>query len=58
MGSCAAEILAQHEPVPVEFVGVHDRFGQSGTPKELLDEYEMGMASIVAAVKRVVARKR
>jgi transketolase len=58
MGSCAAEILAQHEPVPVEFVGVHDRFGQSGTPKELLDEYEMGMASIVAAVKRAVARKR
>jgi transketolase len=58
MGSCVAEILAQHEPVPIEFVGVHNRFGQSGTPKELLDEYGMAISAIVAAVKRAVTRKR
>ncbi len=41
MGSRVAEILAAQQPVPVEFVGVHDRFGQSGTPTELLRAYDM-----------------
>jgi len=58
MGSRVAEILAQHEPVPMEFIGVHNRFGQSGTPQELLSAYGMDPASIRAAVKRVVERKR
>jgi transketolase len=58
MGSRVAEILAAHHPVPIEFIGVHDRFGQSGTPLELVEEYGMGVTSIVAAVKRALGRKR
>ncbi len=58
MGSRVAEILAARQPVPVEFIGVQDRFGQSGTPTELLREYGMDAASILAAVKRAAARKR
>jgi transketolase len=58
MGSCVAEILVQSCPVPMEFIGVHNRFGQSGTPNELIEEYGMGIASISAAVKRVLSRKR
>lgn len=57
MGSCVAEILAQRFPVPIEFVGVHDRFGQSGKPAELIKEYGMDVESIVAAAKRVTARE-
>ena len=58
MGSRVAEIVVQRHPVPMEFIGVQDRFGQSGTPPELLVEYGMDPASIRAAVKRVVDRKR
>jgi transketolase len=57
MGSRVAEILAQHHPVPVEFIGVDDRFGQSGDPVELIEYYGMGTASIKEAARRAYARK-
>jgi len=57
MGSAVAEILAQNAPTPQEFIGVHDRFGQSGTPEQLIEEYGMDVGSIVKAVKKVRERK-
>jgi len=57
MGSAVAELLAQNNPVPMEFVGVHDKFGQSGEPNELLEFYGMGVKDIVKAVKAVLKRK-
>jgi len=57
MGSAVAEVLAQNFPVPMEFVGVQDRFGQSGTPDELIEEYGMGKDSIKDAVRKVLQRK-
>lgn len=56
-GSAIAELLAFEFPVPIEFVGVHDQFGQSGNPDELIEHYGMGVSHLVEAVKRVVARK-
>ena len=44
-------------PVPIEFIGVDDRFGQSGDPAELIEYYGMGVDAIVAAVKKVRQRK-
>ncbi len=58
MGSAVAECLAQHAPVPVEFIGVRDQFGQSGTPAELIEHYGMGVSHIKAAVEKVLLRKR
>jgi transketolase len=58
MGSCVAELLAQLHPVPIEFVGVQDRFGQSGEPTELIAHYGMDSTAIKEAVLRVKARKR
>jgi transketolase len=58
MGSRVAEILAAQYPVPIEFVGVQDRFGQSGTPAELFVEYGLSPDAIRAAVLRAAARKR
>lgn len=58
MGSRVAEILAARHPVPIEFIGVQDRFGQSGNPQDLVEEYGMGVSAICDAVKRVLARKR
>ncbi len=57
MGSRVAEILAQGHPAPIEFVGVNDRFGQSGDPAELIEHYGMGVAAIEQAVRRVRRRK-
>ncbi|MEK7140853.1 MAG: transketolase C-terminal domain-containing protein [Patescibacteria group bacterium] len=57
MGSAVAEVLAQSCPVPVEFLGIKDKFGQSGTPDELIEHYGLGKNSIKEAVQRVLKRK-
>ncbi|PJA33417.1 MAG: transketolase [Candidatus Zambryskibacteria bacterium CG_4_9_14_3_um_filter_40_16] len=56
MGSAVAEMLAENFPAPQEFVGVKDKFGQSGTPDELLEHYGLGVAHIKEAVKKVLSR--
>ncbi|HZY97814.1 MAG TPA: transketolase C-terminal domain-containing protein [Candidatus Cybelea sp.] len=58
MGSRVAEILSEHHPTPIEFVGVEDRFGQSGDPAELIEHYGMGVAAIEQAVRRAYRRKK
>ncbi len=57
LGSAVAECLAKSYPVPQEFVGVKDRFGESGEPNELIEAFGMGVGSIKEAVKKVLARK-
>ncbi|HXD49623.1 MAG TPA: transketolase C-terminal domain-containing protein [Gemmatimonadaceae bacterium] len=54
MGSAVAECLVTHHPVPMRFVGVHDKFGQSGTPEELIDYYGMGRDAIIACVHAIL----
>ena len=56
LGSAVAECLAQHHPVPIEFVGVIDQFGQSGTPQELYTHYHLDVPSIKQAVHTVIDR--
>lgn len=58
MGSAVAELLAQRHPVPMEFVGMRDRFGESGDPAELMQAFGLTAAGIADAVKRVIARKQ
>ena len=57
LGSAVAELLAQNHPVPMEFVGVADQFGQSGEPNELIRHYGLDAASIIKAVKKAIRRK-
>jgi transketolase len=57
MGESIARVLASRLPVPMEFVGVNDQFGQSGKPEELLDKYGMSAAHVADAVHRVLRRK-
>lgn len=57
MGSAVAECLAEHYPIPIEFVGVYDAFGQSGTPEELIKHYNLDTSNIVKAVEKVLKRK-
>lgn len=57
MGSAVAEVLARRAPVPVEFVGMKDRFGESGTPAELMQAFGLTAQGIGEAVHRVLKRK-
>ncbi len=57
LGSAVARTLSRRCPVPMEQVGIEDRFGQSGTWTALLDEYGLTAEAVITAAKRVVARK-
>ncbi len=57
MGSAVAEVLALNFPVPIEFIGIQNKFGQSGTPEELVEHYGMGKKAIKEAVHKVLKRK-
>jgi transketolase len=58
LGSAIASLLAQELPTPLEYVAVNDSFGESGTPDQLLAKYGLDTPDVVAAVKKVVARKK
>lgn len=58
LGGAIAELLASALPTPMEFIGMQDAFGQSGASSELIEHYGMGVSHIVAAVTKVIARKK
>lgn len=57
MGSAVSEFLSSNYLVPIEFIGIHDKFGQSGTPEELLEHYGLGESHIYKAVNKAIKRK-
>lgn len=57
LGGAIAECLSKNSPLPVEMVGIQNRFGQSGNANDLIKEYKLDVPDIVAAAKRAIARK-
>lgn len=57
LGEAVCGVLAAQLPCPVEFVNGGDRFGQSGTPAELMAAYGLNAAAIVEKAKKVLNRK-
>jgi transketolase len=57
LGGAIAEWAVRNNPIPVECIGLQDTFAESGTPKEILEKYGMGVNAIKEAVKRVKQRK-
>ena len=57
LGSAVAEVVVGNCPVPMEIVGIQDRFGESGDPELIYKDHGMDMDSIVAKAKALVARK-
>jgi transketolase len=51
MGSVVAEFLAENNPVPIKFIGIHDQFGQSGTQDELFKHYKLTAQDILNKVR-------
>ena len=57
LGDSIAQVAAKHFPVPIEYVGTNDTFGESGTPNQLLTKYGIDTPNIVEAVRKVLTRK-
>jgi transketolase len=57
LGDCIAEVSSRNFPIPIEYVGTKDTFGESGKPLELLKKYGLDTPDIVAAAEKVIARK-
>jgi transketolase len=58
LGVRVAQAVAETAPCPMEFVGIHDTYAESGQTEELLDKYGLVARDVAAAVRKVVARKR
>ncbi|MFA5443495.1 MAG: transketolase C-terminal domain-containing protein [Bacteroidales bacterium] len=56
LGEAVAGLLARHYPVPMRMVAMEDGFGQSGTPRELMDLYGLNAAGIVAKASELRLR--
>lgn len=57
LGDSIAQVAAKHFPVPIEYVGTKDTFGESGKPIELLKKYGLDVQDIVSAAEKVLTRK-
>lgn len=57
LGGAVAELLIEHHPVPMQRIGIGDRFGQSGTITELWEEYQLSAKYIIQAAITVLKRK-
>ena len=57
LGDAIAQVAATHCPIPIEYIGTQDTFGESGTPNQLLAKYGLDTPNIVEAAKKVLGRK-
>jgi transketolase len=57
MGDAVAHVAVKNFPVPFEYVGTKDTFGESGKPADLLKKYGLDTPDIVSAAQKVIARK-
>jgi transketolase len=57
LGAAVCEVTAARHPVPVERVGIQDRYGESGPPKALLEKYGLTAGAIADAARRALSRK-
>jgi len=58
LGESIAGLLSLNQPTPQEYIATKDTFGESGTPAQLMDKYELNSEAIVKAVQKVMQRKQ
>jgi transketolase len=57
LGDAIAQVAAKNFPIPIEYVGTKDTFGESGTPDQLLKKYGLDVPDIIAAAEKVISKK-
>lgn len=58
LGGAVSELVSQHHPVPIKFIGIEDHFGESGEPQELLEKFGLTKEAIIKGVTQVLRLKR
>jgi transketolase len=58
LGDSVAQLLIKYNPLPQEYIAVDDSFGESGTPKQLMEKYGLDTAHILKAVEKAIQRKK
>ena len=58
LGVSIAQVAARHLPIPIEYIGTKDTFGESGKPTDLLKKYGLDTPQIVEAAEKAIARKK
>jgi transketolase len=58
LGVRVAQVVAETQPVPMEFVGIQETYAESGQPEELLEKYGLVAKNVAAAARKVAGRKR
>src|SRR5690606_37834724 len=57
LGDSIAQTAAKNFPIPIEYIGTNDTFGESGKPAELLTKYGLEASNIITAAEKVITRK-
>jgi transketolase len=57
LGGAVAEVIVKNHPIPMEFIGMHDHFGESGQPGELMEKSGMKFHHILEAGSRLINLK-
>ena len=57
LGESISRVLVENDPVPQEFVATNDTFGESGTPKQLMEKYDIDSQAIITSCLKVIKRK-
>ncbi|MEO8108730.1 MAG: transketolase family protein [Ginsengibacter sp.] len=57
MGDAVAHVAAAHFPIPIQYIGTKDTFGESGKPEDLLKKYGLDTPDIVKAVEIAMSKK-
>ncbi len=58
LGSAVAEVVVKNYPVPMDFVGIQDSFGESGQPQELMEKYGLTSSHIYQKALSLYQRKK
>jgi transketolase len=58
LGVRVAQVVAETNPCAMEFVGIHNRYAESGHPDEMLEKYGLVARDIASAARKALARKR
>jgi transketolase len=58
LGDAIAQTAATHFPIPIEYIGTKDTFGESGIPTQLLKKYGLDTPNVIEAVEKVMSRKQ
>ena len=58
LGDSIAQVASKHCPIPIEYIGTNDTFGESGKPAELLVKYGLDANHIAAAAEKSISRKK